>query len=252
MNLTLEEFYKIVHDRKEDYYRMTFKKYHQNYANISLTADDKAEHYIKLIVDTVKKIEKGTAVFTCENDIKSYFIKCLTRSIKNAYKKQRTFNNHYNRDKYIIEYYDTADETTIEEPSTNTEHIYHQLFSYVFSRFSYRDASLYKLRVLNKLNYNQLAEQTGFKRNMLWKALNRIEKDVKQNRYKILNSKYPSISNIYNITDSTTTVADAINKEYREFKTTSVSDYVFEIAQDDSDRLRLLELTLSEFLELYY
>ena len=241
--MTLSEFHEIALRRKADIALIALSYIHR-YAHVRLSQEELDDVHNDLVISTASKLVAGAVSFKSEHKLVSYLVRCWQFKLKADHarsQRQRQLDRAY----YVSEFHSEAE--AVEE--VDTEHLYHALFSFVFARFPARDASLYKKKVIDQCSYSRLAEETGYDRNLCYKLVSRIEREVRANREQILASKHPTPERIYTTGGS---VSEAITAEYRASGTTLVADAVFALAgKDEAVRLSLLDMPYEEFLELY-
>jgi hypothetical protein len=181
--MTIEQFYALVSDNREklknqiqqNIYRIT---------GISLThqIDDMLS---EMIVEVIEKFD--TLTFNTTSKTLNYISKATCQKFTDDARKDKSAKKKFHTELYIEEY--LIGETDIEDAEISTSKLYKHFTDYIETKFGYEASGIYKTYTMNEdMNYDKLADITGYSRCKAGNFIKMIKDDLKLNKKMILNN----------------------------------------------------------------
>jgi hypothetical protein len=174
----LEQYFQTV-TQEEYFIKLLIYRKVKRAARVSLSSDEQDDIFQEVMTSTAEKISAGTLTLHNADEVKKYLLQSGWFNFKNEQnrrKKERNLDTY----SYTNEYFDSNDEKKKEKLSSAD--VYTKVFEYVYDKYSFEEAGLFKAYIVNKLTYTQLAEMTGKRRMSCFTIVRKIKNDLKKNK----------------------------------------------------------------------
>lgn len=148
-----------------------------------VSPDDCQEHLSAIVLETAEKLLKGRELsFATDQKLLNYLSKAACQHYSRELERRSRQRSNFDKTFYLNEFFpaDHADFDTHEQELSAAQ-LYTSLMEYVYSKYSYIEAGVFKMYTLNDLTFDQLEQETGWSRGKCYNIVRKIRDDLKAN-----------------------------------------------------------------------
>ncbi|RNI30922.1 sigma-70 family RNA polymerase sigma factor [Rufibacter immobilis] len=186
--MTLEEIYDTIEANRNKLKKQIYQNV-DRFLKIHLSREELEDLLSDVVLLTVEKMvsgEKTEGDFNTEANLLNYLSKTACQKLKDDIRKQGVSKKYYNEKYYLDEY--LTDVSQRPEPDFSTSEVYRNAMEFVYGRYDWIRAGIFKTYAVNKITYSQLAEVTGYSRSRCYLIVKLIREDIRRNLPLILKS----------------------------------------------------------------